>query len=112
MSDTPPQRLPEARRRADTARARFSEALRETRERVKPARLKQDLTDAVKGKVESAKDSTRVAVREHPVITTSVAASGVALMFWRPARFVALYGIRGVRLFWITRYLRVTRNDD
>ncbi len=95
----------EARERADLARMRFANSLSNARERLSPARLKQDAVVAAGDKVADVRKSVRSQLFRHPVLAAAAAASGVALLFWKPARKVALVGLRAGRIIWVNRQL-------
>ena len=101
----PEGRLVRARARADQARAAFDTSLQEAKERISPARLKQDVSDAISGRIDKTKAKVRDKVDAHPVIATGLAASAAAIIFWRPARLIIVYGLRATRLIWLNRFL-------
>jgi ElaB/YqjD/DUF883 family membrane-anchored ribosome-binding protein len=91
------------RQRADAARERFGAALQNVRDRIAPARIKDDAVAAVHDRAENAKRGAKGVVRRHPFITGIAMISGIALLFWRPARFLALYSVRGAWFIWLNR---------
>ncbi|HZV19683.1 MAG TPA: hypothetical protein VFF84_13415 [Sphingobium sp.] len=103
------RRLAETRARADLARQRFITALHGTRRRVAPERLKEDALLLVGDKVDEAKQAARRSVARHPLLAASVIVSGVALIFWSPARQIALFGARVSQVVWMNRALWRTR---
>ncbi len=102
---SPHQRLSNARDRANLARLRFVTALDGTRKRVSPARLKDDALLAINDKIDDAKNDARQALRRHPVVTVSAVAGGAAILFWAPARHLALYAARVGQFIWLNRKL-------
>lgn len=100
-----------AREQADLARLRFSTALGQTRRRLAPGRLRNDALVAAGDKVEETKQSLRQAIRRHPVRTAASVAGLLAIMFWRPARLIALYGMRGAQFALLNRRLWSPGND-
>ena len=101
----PEARLARARQRADEARLAFSGSLEDAKARIAPARLKQDVSDAISGKVEQTKRKVRDTVDAHPIIATSAAAGTAAIIFWRPARLLIAYGLSATRMIWLNRFL-------
>lgn len=101
----PHARLAKARARADEAKVAFQTSLTETKGRIAPSRLKQDVTDAINGQVQQTKLKVRNTVDAHPVIATSAAAGAAAIIFWRPARLLLGYGLRATRIIWLNRFL-------
>lgn len=95
------QRVTQARERADRARLRFNAALQSTRQRLTPDHLKADARDMAIAKVNEAKRSLRKSIRTHPVLAVLTALGGLALMFWAPARHLALFGARASQLIWL-----------
>ena len=98
-------RLLMARQRADHARLAFTGSLEDAKARIAPARLKQDVSDAISGKVQQTKQKVRDTVDAHPVIATTAAAGTAAVIFWRPARLLIAYGLRATRMIWLNRFL-------
>jgi len=45
------------------------------------------------------------------VLATVAATGTVALLFWKPVRFMLLYGMRGAWLIWLNRALWSLRDD-
>jgi hypothetical protein len=113
MSSADPQhqRLVEARARATVARLRFISSAQSTRRRLSLGRLKEDAREAATDRLDEAKRDLRQTVRRHPVLVLSAVAGAAAIIFWKPARLVALYGIRGAELVWFNRKLWRS-NDD
>ena len=101
----PQDRLDKARVRADNARTTFNLSLDGAKARISPARLKQDVSDAISGRVADTKQKVRDKVDAHPVIATGVAASAAAIIFWRPARMLIGLGLRATRMIWLNRFL-------
>jgi hypothetical protein len=100
------ERLKRARGRADLARMRFTTALDATRRRLSPDRLKNDASLLVSDKVTEAKRSLWQSLRAHPIMTSSAVLGAAALVFWKPARIAAGYGLRIAELVWLNRNLR------
>jgi len=100
-----------ARQRADGARQRFTAALQIARQRISPASLKEDAVETIHQKTNQAKRRTRSILRRHPVLATVAATGTVALLFWKPVRFMLLYGMRGAWLIWLNRALWSLRDD-
>jgi len=105
-------RLHTARERADLARLRFANALRGTRARLSPEHLKDDAIRAVSDRVEAGKNEVRRAIRRHPVVTGVAIAGLGASLFWKPARSVAIYGVRASQFIWLNRNLWRSTNDE
>lgn len=106
MTDLPsrsPSDLSAARQRADEARARFSVALLHLRDRISPGRIKDDAVHAASEKMHRAKENARAAVQRHPFIAVATTIAGLALLFWRPARSMMIYGARGAWFVWLNR---------
>lgn len=107
----PHQHLADTRERADQARLQFLNALQSTRHRLTPDRLKADARVMANGKAREAKQSLRQSIRRHPLLTASAALGGLALLFWAPARQLALFGARASQLIWVNRNLWKSRHD-
>ncbi|HWJ71430.1 MAG TPA: hypothetical protein VNS79_15405 [Sphingobium sp.] len=105
------QRLADARERADDARLRFAVALQSTRDRVMPDRLKADARNLASSKAHDAKQSLRQSIRRHPLLSAAAVLGGLALMFWAPARYLALFGARASQLIWMNRNLWKSSHD-
>ncbi len=73
-----------AKQEAQIARANFRQQLAETTDRVRPARLKQDATDAVNHYVDEAKDVTIATVKEHPVVFGASFLGTLAFWYRKP----------------------------
>jgi len=107
----PRQHLADTRERADQARLRFAAALQNTRRHLTPDRLKADARVVASDKVHEAKQSLRQSIRSHPLLTAAAALGGLALMFWAPARYLALFGARASQLIWVNRSLWKSNHD-
>lgn len=107
----PRRRLADTRERADLARRRFTTALNGTRRRLSPDRLKADALVVAGDKMDEAKRAARQSLRRHPVLAVSAALGGLAIMFWAPARHLALFGTRASQLIWVNRKLWRSKND-
>jgi hypothetical protein len=105
------QHLAVTRERADHARLRFNNALQSTRHRLTPDRLKADARAITNDKAREAKQSLRQSIRHHPLLTASALLGGLALLFWAPARQLALFGARASQLIWVNRSLWKSRHD-
>lgn len=101
----PDSKVASARARADAAKAAFHTSLEEAKGRIAPARLKQDVSDAISGKVQQTKRKVHETVDAHPVIATGAAAGAAAIIFWRPARLLIGFGLRATRMIWLKRFL-------
>lgn len=95
--------LRSARQRANEARAQFSVALANLRDRISPDRIKDDAAQAASEKIQRAKDNARATVQRHPFIAAATTIAGLALFFWRPARSMMIYGARGAWFVWLNR---------
>lgn len=107
----PRRRLAATRERADLARRRFNAALNGTRNRLAPDRLKAEALVVAGDKLDEAKRAARQSLRRHPFLAVSATLGGLAIMFWAPARHLALFGTRASQLIWVNRKLWRTRND-
>jgi len=105
------RRLAETRARADHARQRFAAALASTRNRLTPAHLKADALAVASGKAREAKQSLRRSIRHRPLLTAAAALGALALLFWAPARHLAVFGARASQLVWINRKLWKSSDD-
>lgn len=101
----PRTQIARARARADLARLRFASSVRGARQRLAPARIKEDALVAASDRVEAARADARRTLMRHPLVAASSIAGLVAILFWKPARMVALYGLRGAQLAWLNRKL-------
>lgn len=108
----PRQRLIAARERATVARLRFLNSLQSTQRRLSFDRLKSDALVAAGDKAEQVKQDVKNSVRRHPLIAASAVLGFIAVIFWKPARIAALYGMRGAQLFWLNRSLWRQVDDD
>ena len=99
------QRVIDARARATVARLRFTNSLQSTRRRLSWGRLKEDASLAVSDKITEARQDLTQTVRRHPVLAATGVLSLFAVMFWKPARIAAMYGMRGAQLVWLNRRL-------
>ena len=104
------QKIAKAREQANLARLRFAHALDSTRHRVAPGRLKEDALVAIGDKVDETKQAVRDTVRKHPVIVGTAAIGTVAVLFWKPARAAALFGLHAAELIWFNRNLWRSRS--
>lgn len=101
----PNAELMRARARADEAKAAFHTALEDAKGRIAPTRLKQDVSDAISGKVQQTKTKALNSIDAHPIIATSAAAGAAAIIFWRPARLLIGYGLQATRILWLNGFL-------
>jgi len=99
------QRVVKARERATVARLRFNSSLQSTQRRLSFGRLKEDAQVAVGDRVEQAKQDVRQTIRRHPFMIATGVAGLLAILFWKPGRIIALYGMRGAQLLWLNRRL-------
>ncbi len=110
MKEDPALRLIRARERADWARLRFHNSLKSTQERLSFGRLKEDALLAANDRAQELRQDMRETVRRHPVMTASAIVGLIAVMFWKPARIAAHYGMRGAQLLWLNQ--RLWRQTD
>lgn len=108
----PQQRLIRARERATIARLRFVNSLQSTQRRLSWGRLKEDAAVAASDKLGEVRNDLAQTIRRHPLLMTSALLGAVGILFWRPARLVALYGMRGAQLLWLNRSLWRQVNGD
>jgi len=102
----------DARARARDARMQFADAVQATKARLTPAHLKEDARQAVAERLTEAKQTTRRAIRRHPLLTGAAVAGLAASLFWKPARSVAVYGMRASQFIWLNRNLWRSTNDE
>lgn len=105
------QRVIKARERATIARLRFTNSLQSTQRRLSPSRLKVDAKVAVSDRLDKARADARQTIRRHPILTASGVAGLLTVLFWRPARVTALFGMRAAQLVWLNRRLWRGSND-
>ncbi|MGF7170957.1 hypothetical protein FHS91_002645 [Sphingobium xanthum] len=108
----PEERLIRARERATVARLRFISSLQSTQRRLSFDRLKGDALVAASDKADEVRSDMRQALRRHPLMAASGVLGLIAVIFWRPARLAALYGMRGAQLVWLNRRLWRQIDDD
>ncbi len=99
------QRVVQARQRATVARLRFINSAQSTQRRLSWGRLKDDALVAASDKVAEARRDMSQTVRRHPLLATSAVLGLFGLLFWKPARLAAMYGMRGAQLLWLNRRL-------
>ncbi len=78
-----------ANARADAARAQFRGALAFARNRASPARIKQDVVEGAKARIDKVEQDVQTTVRRHPVAISSVVAALLALLFRKPLSALA-----------------------
>jgi len=105
-------KLAGARQQADLARLRFVDALRGARDSVSPERLKDDALAAIGDRANAIKNDVRGAIRRHPVLTGATIVGLGASLFWKPARSVAIYGMRASQFIWLNRNLWRSSDDE
>jgi hypothetical protein len=108
----PEERLIRARERATIARLRFVSSLQSRQRRLSFDRLKNDAFLAASDKVDEVRNDMQQTLRRHPLIAASGVLGLIAMIFWRPARLAALYGMRGAQLVWLNRRLWRQIDDD
>lgn len=99
------RRVVQARERATVARLRFINSVQSTRRRLSWGRLKDDALVAASDKVEEVRHDISQTVRRHPLLAASGLFGLVSVLFWKPARLAAMYGMRGAQLLWLNRRL-------
>jgi hypothetical protein len=100
-----------ARERADLARMRFSNAVSGVLDRLTPDRLRAEAIEVAADQLQQAKHDLLERFRHWPVAAASIGAAGLAIIFWKPARVAARYGLRIASIAWSTRDLWRRKND-
>jgi hypothetical protein len=99
------RQIARARERADLARLRFSNAVSGVLDRLTPDRLRAEAIEIAADQLEQTRRDLMQRFRYWPVAAASVAAAGVTIAFWRPARVAARYGLQIASFVWSTRNL-------
>lgn len=102
--------IAKARERADLARMRFGNAVNGVLQRLTPDNLRAEAIEVVSDQLEQAKNDLLQRFRHWPVALGTVAAAGLAVLFWRPARVAARYVMRAAMLAWSMRDLWRSKN--